>query len=38
MFETLNVPQFYLENQAVLSLFSYGRITGMVIDSGDGST
>jgi len=36
MFETFNVPAFYLASQAVLSLFSTGRITGVSVDSGDG--
>jgi len=35
-FESLNVPGFYLSVQAVLSLYSTGRTTGLVFDSGDG--
>ena len=36
MFETFNVPAFYVLVQAVLSLFASGRTTGVVLDSGDG--
>jgi len=36
MFETFNVPAFYVNIQAVLSLYSSGRTTGVVMDSGDG--
>ncbi|KAI9358247.1 actin-2 [Zopfochytrium polystomum] len=36
MFETFNVPAFYVSIQAVLSLYAAGRTTGIVIDSGDG--
>jgi len=35
MFETFNVPAFYASIQAVLSLYSSGRTTGIVLDSGD---
>jgi len=38
MFETFSVPQFYVQIQAVLSLYSSGRTTGVVLDSGDGVT
>jgi actin-related protein len=38
MFETFNVPAFYLAIQAVLSLYSSGRTTGIVLDAGDGVT
>jgi len=38
MFETFNVPSFYVQIQAVLSLYSSGRTTGVVLDSGDGVT
>ncbi|CAD8050012.1 unnamed protein product [Paramecium primaurelia] len=38
MFETFNVPSFYVSIQAVLSLYSSGRTTGLVLDSGDGVT
>lgn len=36
MFETFNVPAFYVSVQAVLSLYASGRTTGIVLDSGDG--
>ncbi|KAH7903366.1 actin 1 [Hygrophoropsis aurantiaca] len=38
MFETFNVPAFYIALQAVLSLCAFGRTTGIVVDSGDGVT
>ncbi|KAH7826101.1 conventional actin [Monocercomonoides exilis] len=38
MFETFNVPAMYVQIQAVLSLYSIGRTTGVVVDSGDGVT
>ena len=34
MFETFNVPAFYLANQAVLGAYGNGRVTGLVLDSG----
>ncbi|XP_072016018.1 actin, cytoplasmic 2-like [Amphiura filiformis] len=36
MFETFNTPAIYVSIQAVLSLYSSGRTTGIVFDSGDG--
>ncbi|KAJ5074164.1 actin [Anaeramoeba ignava] len=36
MFETFAVPEFYLENQAVLSLISTGRSIGTVVEIGGG--
>eukprot|EP01084_Bolivina_argentea_P039867 73665_1 len=36
MFETFNVPSFFVQIQAVLSLYASGRTTGIVLDSGDG--
>jgi actin beta/gamma 1 len=36
LFETFNVPAFYVQIQAVLSLYASGRTTGIVLDSGDG--
>ena len=38
MFETFNVPGLYIAIQAVLSLYSAGKFTGMVADSGDSVT
>ena len=32
------MPAFYLSIQAVLSLYSSGRTTGLVLDAGDGVT
>merc|ERR1719195_366813 len=36
MFETFNVPAMYVAIQAVLSLYSSGKTTGIVLDCGDG--
>lgn len=36
MFETFNVPAMYVSIQAILSLYSAGRTTGCIFDSGDG--
>ena len=38
MFEKFGVPAFYLSIQAVLSIYSSGKTTGLVVDSGDGVT
>nr|WDY79016.1 actin protein 1 [Gracilariopsis lemaneiformis] len=38
MFETFNIPAFYVAIQAVLSLYASGRTSGIVLDSGDGVT
>ena len=38
MFETFQVPKTYIAIQAVMSLYSNGRTTGIVVDSGDGIT
>ncbi|KII94358.1 hypothetical protein PLICRDRAFT_100670 [Plicaturopsis crispa FD-325 SS-3] len=37
-FDTFNVPALFTSVQAVLSLYSSGRTTGIVLDSGDGVT
>ncbi|TVU04269.1 hypothetical protein EJB05_50154, partial [Eragrostis curvula] len=36
MFETFNIPAMFVGIQAVLALYSSGRTTGIVIESGDG--
>ncbi|KAG0278893.1 actin [Linnemannia gamsii] len=38
MFETFNAPAFYVSIQAVLSLYTSGCATGIVLDSGYGVT
>merc|ERR1712167_359428 len=38
MFETFEVNNIYVAIQAVMSLYSAGRTTGLVTDSGDGVT
>ena len=38
MFETFNVPGLYIAKQPVLSLYSIGKLTGLVADSGEGVT
>lgn len=38
MFDTFYVPLMYVSTQAILSLYSSGRTTGIVCDSGDGVT
>jgi actin-related protein len=38
MFETFNVPAMHVANKNVLSLYSSGRTTGTVLNSGDGIT
>lgn len=37
-FETFNTPALHISMQAVLSLYSTGRTTGVILDSGDGVT
>jgi centractin len=37
-FETFNVPALFVSMQAVLSLYATGRVTGVVLDAGDGVT
>merc|ERR1711998_568186 len=36
MFESFNVRRYYVNIQAVLSLYASGRTTGVVVDCGDG--
>jgi len=38
LFETFGVPGIYVATQAILSLYAAGRVTGLVVDSGDGVT
>uniref|UniRef100_A0A3Q3J2N1 Uncharacterized protein n=1 Tax=Monopterus albus TaxID=43700 RepID=A0A3Q3J2N1_MONAL len=38
MFECFNVPFIYMAMQAMLALYSTGRSTGVVFDSGDGTS
>ncbi|XP_077003172.1 actin-related protein T1 [Tamandua tetradactyla] len=38
MFETFNVPAFYLSNHAVVALYASACVSGLVVDSGDGVT
>jgi actin beta/gamma 1 len=38
MFETFNVPCFYTIQQSVCALYSNGKTTGVVLDSGEGIT
>ncbi|XP_007947955.1 actin-related protein T1-like [Orycteropus afer afer] len=38
MFETFNVPAFYLSKQAVAALYASACVTGLVLDSGEGLT
>jgi len=35
-FETFNVPALYVQTTSILSLYASGRVTGAVLDSGDG--
>ena len=37
-FDNYSVPAFFLAVQGVLSLYASGKITGIVLDSGDGVT
>jgi actin len=38
MFETFNVPSLFISISAVLALYSSGRTTGIVVDTGAGVT
>lgn len=35
-FESFNVPSLFMQAQSILSLYASGRVTGCVLDSGDG--
>ncbi|CAD8176785.1 unnamed protein product [Paramecium octaurelia] len=37
-FETFNVPKFQVHNEALLALYSFGRTTGFVVQSGESCT
>lgn len=37
-FEVFNSPALYVQVNAILSLYASGRVTGVVVDSGDGVT
>jgi actin-related protein len=34
MFDTFNLPNFYLANAAALALYQTGRTSGLVVDCG----
>ena len=36
MFNKFQVPRVYVAIQAVMSLYAAGKVTGLVVDSGDG--
>ncbi|KAK1175841.1 actin-3-like [Acipenser oxyrinchus oxyrinchus] len=36
MFENFSIPAMYIAYQSILSLYSYGRTTGIVVESGHG--
>ena len=38
VFEEFDIPAYYLAIQSVLSLYSSGKTTGLVLDSGHGVT
>ena len=38
MFETFKIPGLYIANQTALSLYAFGKFTGIVIDSGEDLT
>ena len=38
MFDTFNVPSLFISISSVLALYSSGRTTGIVVDSGEGVT
>ncbi|KAM6980822.1 uncharacterized protein FYW47_000585 [Aplochiton taeniatus] len=38
MFENFSCPSLFVENQAVLSMYSYGRTSGLVLECGHGGS
>ncbi|KAK6480625.1 actin-3-like [Huso huso] len=38
LFEEFRVPAMYVAHQSLLSVYSYGRTTGLVVESGSGAT
>lgn len=38
IFEIYDVPAWYIQNHATLSLYKSGKTTGLVVESGDGVT
>ncbi|GCC42076.1 hypothetical protein chiPu_0026056, partial [Chiloscyllium punctatum] len=38
LFERFNVPAMHVSHQSVLAVYSYGKTSGLVVDSGDGVT
>lgn len=38
VFDTLNVPNFFIVNQAVLSLYATGRTSGITVNCGSNQT
>ncbi|CAD8141889.1 unnamed protein product [Paramecium octaurelia] len=38
MFEKFDIPLLHISNQTVLSLYSLGKTTGVILDSGEGTT
>eukprot|EP00771_Trimastix_marina_P002146 gnl/Trimastix_PCT/3260.p1 GENE.gnl/Trimastix_PCT/3260~~gnl/Trimastix_PCT/3260.p1 ORF type:complete len:399 (+),score=81.37 gnl/Trimastix_PCT/3260:82-1278(+) len=38
MFETYTVPAMFIQVQAILALYASGRTTGLILDSGEGSS
>jgi centractin len=37
-FESMDAPAIFIAQQAILSLYAFGKTTGLVIESGDGVT
>jgi actin-related protein len=35
LFESFNIPQLYLANRAVMSLYASGKTTGVIVDAGE---